>query len=63
MLSTAVYLRNRSPTEAVERVAPLKPSTERDQMLGTFEYLNVCFAHITTDVWKKLDAVARRCVC
>ena len=53
-LSTAVYLRNRSPTKAVDRMTPF------EAFHGVFGC--VCFAHIAKDERKKLDAVARRCV-
>ena len=63
MLSTAVYLRNRSPSKAVEGMTPFeayhgrKPSVENLRAFGC-----VCYAHIAKDERKKLDPVARRCV-
>ena len=62
-LSTAVYLRNRSPTKAVKSMTPFeafhekKPDVKHLRAFGC-----VCYAHIAKDERKKLDAVARRCV-
>ena len=62
-LSTAVYLRNRSPTKAVEGKTPFealygkKPNVEHLRAFGCASY-----PLIMKDERKKLDPVAKRCV-
>ena len=62
-LSTAVYLRNRSPTKSVADMTPYeawmgeKPNVEH---LRIFEC--VVYAHVAKDERKKLDLKARKCV-
>ena len=62
-MSTAVYLRNQSPTKAVEGMTPHeafhgnKPNVKHLRVFGC-----VAFAHIAKDERKKLDIIARRCV-
>ena len=59
-MSTATYLRNRSPTKAIEGMTPFealygkKPDVSHLQAFG-----RVCYP---LDERKKLDPVARRCV-
>lgn len=62
-LSTAVYLRNRSPTKAVKGMTPFEAFHGRKPDVGHLRAFGcVCYAHIAKDERKKLDAVARRCV-
>ena len=62
-LSTAVYLKNRSPSRAVTKMTPFeayhgsKPSVKNLRAFGC-----VCYAHISKDERKKLDPVAKKCV-
>jgi hypothetical protein len=62
-LSTAVYVRNRSPTKAVSGMTPFecwtgeKPNVD---YLGTFGC--TAYAHISKDERKKLDPKAKRCM-
>lgn len=62
-LSTAVYLRNRSPTKAVKGMTPFeawtgeKPNVEHLRVFGCAAY-----AHVAKDERKKLDRKSRKCV-
>ena len=62
-LSTAVYLRNRSPTTAVKGKAPFeawtgeKPNIKHLRVFGCEAY-----AHVPKDERKKLDSKARKCI-
>ena len=62
-LSTAAYLRNRSPTNAVIGMTPYeawtgdKPSVKHLRVFGC-----VCYAHVPKDERKKLDPKARECI-
>ncbi len=62
-MSTAVYLKNRSPTKPVKGKTPFevlngkKPKVEHLRILGCASY-----AHIPKDQRKKLDVTAVRCV-
>ena len=62
-LSTAVYLRNRSPTKSVNGMTPFevwvgeKPNVEHLRTFGCAAY-----AHIPKDERKKLDMKTRKCV-
>lgn len=62
-LSMAVYLRNQSPTKAVEGMTPFqawtaeKPNEEHLRVFGCAAYV-----HVTKDKWKKLDSKSRKCV-
>ena len=62
-MSTAVYLRNQSPTKAVEGMTPHeafhgnKPNVKHLRVFGC-----IAFVHIAKDERKKLDIVARRFV-
>ena len=62
-LSTAIYLRNRSPTKAVEKMMPYeawmkeKPDVSHLCIFGSDTY-----AHIPKDERKKLDLKARKCI-
>ena len=62
-LSTAVYLRNRSPTKAVKGMTPFeawtreKPNVEHLRVFGCAAY-----AHVAKDEQKKLDRKSRKCI-
>lgn len=62
-LSTATYLKNRSPTKAVENVTPYeawtgeKPDVSHLRVFGCDAY-----AHIPKDERRKLDAKSRKCI-
>jgi transposase InsO family protein len=62
-LSTAVYLRNRSPATAVEGMTPYeawtgeKPNVKHLRVFGCLGYV-----HIPKDARQKLDSKARKCV-
>ena len=63
VLSTAVYLRNRSPTKALQKVTPceawngIKPDVSSLRVFGCSAY-----AHVPKTERRKLDAKARKCV-
>lgn len=62
-LSTAVYLRNCSPTKAVKSVTPFEAFHGRKPDVGHLRVFGcVCYAHIAKDERKKLDVIARRCI-
>ena len=62
-LSTAVYLRNRSPTKAVKEMTPFESFHGKKPYVGRLRVFGcVCYAHIAKDKRKKLDVVARRSV-
>ena len=62
-VSTAVYLRNRSPTNAVDGMTPselltgVKPNVKHLKVFGCEAY-----AHIPKDERRKLDSKARKCI-
>ena len=62
-LSTAVYLRNRSPTKSVEAMTPSeawtgkKPNVNHLRIFGCAAY-----AHVAKDKRRKLDPKARKCI-
>ena len=62
-LSTVVYLRNRSPTKAVENITPFeawydyKPDVSHLRVFGC-----VAYAHIEKDERSKLDPKSKKCV-
>ena len=62
-LSTAIYLRNRSPTKAVKNITPYeawfgeKPRVDHLRVFGSTVY-----AHIPKDERGKLDSKAQKCV-
>lgn len=62
-LSTAVYLRNCSPTKAVKNITPYeawfgeKPRVDNLRVLGSTVY-----EHIAKDERGKLDSKAQKCV-
>ena len=62
-VSTAAYLRNRSPTSALENMTPhqawygRKPGVEHLRVFGSTAYV-----HISKDSRKKLDSKTRKCI-
>ena len=62
-LSTAVYLRNRSPTKAVKGMTPFeawmgeKPKVDHLRVFGCAAH-----AHVPKDEWQKLDSKSRKCI-
>ena len=62
-LATATYLRNRSPTKAVEEMTPLeawsgvKPNVTHLRVFGS-----LCYSHIPKDERKKLDSKAQEAI-
>lgn len=62
-LSTAVYLKNRSPTKALEDMTPFeawmkeKPKVEHLRVFGCDAY-----AHVAKDKRRKLDSKSRKCI-
>ena len=62
-LSTAAYLRNRSPTKSVERMTPFeawngeKPKVDHLRTFGCASY-----AHVAKDERQKLDSKATKCI-
>ena len=62
-LSTAVYLRNRSPSKAVKGMTPVELFHGKKPYVGHLQVFGcVFYAHIAKDERKKLDMVARWCV-
>ena len=62
-LSTAVYLRNRSPTIAVHGMTPYEAYTgEKPDVAGLKSFGCTCYAHIPKDERKKLDSKSRKCI-
>ena len=62
-LSTAVYLRNRSPTTAVEGKTPFEAWTEQKPNVGHLRVFGcAAYAHVAKDERQKLDAKSRKCV-
>ena len=62
-LSTAVYLRNRSPTTAVQGKTPFEAWTKEKPDVGHFKIFGcLCYAHISKDERQKFDGKAKRCI-
>ena len=62
-LSTAVYLRNRSPTTAVEGNTPFEAWTGQKPNVGHLRVFGcAAYAHVAKDERQKLDAKSRKCV-
>ena len=62
-LSTAVYLRNRSPTKAVEAMTPFEAWVGEKPNVGHLRTFGcVAYANVAKDERKKLDFKARRCI-
>ena len=62
-VSTAVYLRNRSPTTAVEGMTPHESLTGEKPHVGILRVFGcLAYAHIPKDERQKFDSKARRCI-
>ena len=62
-LSTAVYLRNRSPTTAVEGKTPFEAWTGQKPNVGHLRVFGcAAHAHVAKNELQKLDAKSRKCV-
>ena len=62
-LSTAVYLRNRSPTVAVQGKTPFEAWTKEKPDVGHLKAFSfLCYAHFIKDERQKFDAKARKCI-
>ena len=62
-LSTAVYLKNRSPTKAVKDMTPFEAWKNTKPKVGHLCVFGCdAFAHIPKDERHKLDAKARKCI-
>lgn len=62
-LSTAVYLRNRSPTTTVQGKTPFEAWTKEKPDVGHLKVFGcLCFAHVAKDERQKFDAKARKCI-
>ena len=55
-LNTAVYLRNRSPTRAVQEVTPFEALTKQKPYVSHFRVFGcLCYAHVTKEEREKFD--------
>ena len=62
-LSTAVYLRNRSPTKAVEDKTPYEAwSGDRPNIKHLRLFECIAYAHVPKDERKKLDSKSIECI-
>ena len=62
-LNTAVYLRNRSPTKAVNNATPFEAWTgDKPDVSHLRSFGCTAYAHIPKDERKKLDSKARKCI-
>ena len=62
-LSTAVYLRNRSPTKSVEAMTPSEAWTgEKPNVIHLRIFGCAASAHVAKDERRKLDPKARKCI-
>ncbi len=62
-VSTAVYLRNRSPTNAVEGMTPQESLTgEKPKVDNLRVFGRLAFAHVPDDERRKFDSKSRRCI-
>ena len=62
-LSTAVYLRNRSPTKAIEAMTPFEAWVGEKPNVGHLRTFGcVAYARVAKDERKKLDSKARKCI-
>ena len=62
-LSTAVYLRNRSPTTAVPDMTPYEALYgEKPDVAHLRQFGSTCYAHVPKDERRKLDSKARKCI-
>ena len=62
-LSTAVHLRNRSPTKAVQGETPFEALTnERPDVSHLKVFGCLCYSHVTKDERQKFDTKVRKCI-
>ena len=62
-LSTAVFLRNRSPTKCLEGVTPAEAWTGEKPDVSTLRIFGcTAYSHMPKDERQKLDSTARKCV-
>lgn len=62
-LSTAVYLRNRSPTKAIGEMTLYEAWTKKKPEVGHLRVFGCeAYTHISKDVRRKLDAKAKKCI-
>ena len=62
-LSTAVYLRNRSPTTVVEGKTPFEAWTRQKQNEGHLRVFGcAAYVHVAKDERQKLNVKSRKCV-
>ena len=62
-LSTAVYLRNRSPTQAVHGKTPFEAWTNEKPNVSHFKAFGcLCYSHIAKDERQKFDVKSRKCI-
>ena len=62
-LATATYLRNRSPTKAVEGMTPIEAwSGEKPSVTHLRVFGSACYSHIPKDERKKLDPKAQEAI-
>ena len=62
-LSTAVYLRNRSPTKAVDGMTPFEAWTGKKPSVSHLRVFGCkAFAHVPKDERGKLDSKAKKCI-
>ena len=62
-LSTAVYLRNRSPTKAVEGKTPYEAIPGEKPKVGHSRVFRcTAYSHISKDERRKLDDKAQKCI-
>ena len=58
-----MYLRNRSPTTAVQRKTPFEAWTKEKPDVGHFKVFgSLCYAHISKDERQKFDGKVKRCI-
>ena len=62
-LSTAVFLRNRSPTTVVQGRTPFEAWTQEKPDVGHLKAFGcLCYAHVAKDERQKFDTKARMCI-
>ena len=62
-LSTAVYLRNCSPTTVVQGKTPFEAWMKEKPNVGHLKVFGcLCYAHVAKDEQQKFDAKARKCI-
>ena len=63
-ISTAVYLRNRSPTKVLEDMTPFEAWMKTETMYRALTCFGCdAYAHVAKDERKKLDSKSRKCIC